>query len=118
MAFRRIIIYDSPKACFLAPQRGNYARRSSDGRDVVRHPSRHVSRGGEERPTESRMATLLNVRGGMEDKIEEVCQMMGERRIDVLCETERNISPIQHIGQVFQRPAVYVRGLVLSLRLE
>ncbi|KAI5639977.1 reverse transcriptase (RNA-dependent DNA polymerase) domain-containing protein [Phthorimaea operculella] len=30
----------------------------------------------------------MNVRGGMEDKIDEVCQMMDKRRIDVLCVNE------------------------------
>jgi exonuclease III len=54
---------------------------------MTRPLSRHVSRGGKKWLTESRFATI-NVRGGMECKIGEVCQMMNERSIDVLCVNE------------------------------
>ncbi|XP_063543201.1 uncharacterized protein LOC134751686 [Cydia strobilella] len=58
-----------------------------NGGDVVRHPSRLVSRGGDKRLAESRFDTL-NVGGGMEDKLNEVLQMMDERKIDILCVNE------------------------------
>lgn len=55
--------------------------------DEVRNPSRLVPRGGEKWNAESRFATL-NVRGAMESKIDEVCEMMDDRHIDVLCVSE------------------------------
>ena len=65
----------------------NFNKKNPKGGDVVCNPSRRVPHGGEERFMESRFATL-NVRGGMNEKIDEVCQMMSERRIDVLCVNE------------------------------
>lgn len=56
------------------------------GSDIV-YSSRHVSRRGETRAAESRYATL-NDRRGMNDKIDEVCEMMKTGRIDVLCLNE------------------------------
>lgn len=62
-----------------------------------------VSRGAEKRLTESRFATL-NVCGGMDKKLNEVLQLMNERKIDDLCvnETKRKgcrKDPTQHTGQ-------------------
>jgi exonuclease III len=58
---------------------------------VIRHtPRKTPSCRGGKRAAECRFATL-NVRGGMNEKIDEVCDLMTERKIDVLClnETKR-----------------------------
>ncbi|CAK1588972.1 unnamed protein product, partial [Parnassius mnemosyne] len=55
--------------------------------DEVRHPSRPVSRRGEKWIAEARLATL-NVCGAMNDKMDEVCEMMNDRGIDMLCVNE------------------------------
>lgn len=65
----------------------NKNKKCQNGGDEARNPSRPVSRGGEKWSAEGRFATL-NVRGGMSSKINEVCQMMEERAIDVLCVNE------------------------------
>ncbi|XP_052757031.1 craniofacial development protein 2-like [Galleria mellonella] len=54
--------------------------------DALCHGSRHVSPvspNGKKRAKECQIATM-NVCGGMDSKIDEVCEMMSERRIDVL----------------------------------
>ncbi|GBP44391.1 hypothetical protein EVAR_81305_1 [Eumeta japonica] len=58
-----------------------------DCRDEVRHPSRLVPRRGETRSTEVHFGTL-NVCGGMDDKIYDVCELMKDRRLDILCVNE------------------------------
>lgn len=76
--------------CFSLAARGNAMKdvnlKTQNGGGVARNPSRLVSGGGEKRAVESRFATL-NVRG-INGKIDEVCQMMNERMIDVLCVNE------------------------------
>lgn len=63
----------------------------SDGRggDPNRHGSRRLPTRGEKRAGDSLFATM-NVCGGMKSKEDEVCDMMNERGIDVLCVTETN----------------------------
>ena len=51
-----------------------------------RHPSRSANLGGSRR-TECRIGTW-NVRGGMKDKMNEMIDVMKERRLDALCLTE------------------------------
>lgn len=59
-----------------------------NGGDGACHTSRRVRGGeGKKRAAESRLATM-NVCGGMENKLDEVCMMMKERNLDVLCLTE------------------------------
>lgn len=55
---------------------------------------------GEKRAEKSRFATL-NVRGGMDDKIDTVCKMMADRYIDVFCvnETKRKGCGITKYGK-------------------
>ncbi|GBP12170.1 hypothetical protein EVAR_6354_1 [Eumeta japonica] len=52
--------------------------------DEVRHPSRLVPWRSETRTGEARFSTL-NVCGDMDDKIDDVCELMKDRRLDILC---------------------------------
>ncbi|GBP34283.1 hypothetical protein EVAR_13422_1 [Eumeta japonica] len=55
--------------------------------DEVRHSSRLVLQRGETRTGEFYLGTL-NVCGGMDDKIEDVFELMKDRRLDILCVNE------------------------------
>ncbi|XP_048481334.1 craniofacial development protein 2-like [Plutella xylostella] len=70
-----------------------------EGGDEARHPSRRISRGGEKWFAEARLGTF-NVCGGMEDKVDEVYEMMEARGIDILCvnETKRKGNDITTHG--------------------
>ncbi|GBP65817.1 hypothetical protein EVAR_52946_1 [Eumeta japonica] len=51
--------------------------------DEVRHPSRLVPRKGEMMTGEVCLCSL-NVCGGMDDKIDDVCELMKDRRLGIL----------------------------------
>ncbi|GBP22502.1 hypothetical protein EVAR_78680_1 [Eumeta japonica] len=50
-------------------------------------PSSPEGRKGEMRTREVRFGTL-NVCGGMDDKIDDICELMKDRRLDILCVNE------------------------------
>ena len=67
----------------------------------ARHTPRHMSSRGEKRAAECRLATL-NVQGGIKDKMNEVCEIAKNKRIDVLCvnETKRKGVDISQHGSL------------------
>lgn len=74
--------------CSSLATRGNAMDVSfKNGGGVARNTPRLVPNGREKRTDESRFATM-NVRGRMNGKIDEVCQIMSERKIDILCVNE------------------------------
>ncbi|CAG9136030.1 unnamed protein product [Plutella xylostella] len=57
------------------------------GGDAVRNPSRRVSRRSEKWAVETRIATM-NICGGLDGKIDEVCEVFNTRGMDLLCVNE------------------------------
>ncbi|GBP82341.1 hypothetical protein EVAR_90976_1 [Eumeta japonica] len=55
--------------------------------DEVHHPSRLIPRRSETKTGEVRFG-ILNMCGGMDDKIDDVCQLMKDMRLDILCVNE------------------------------
>lgn len=86
------------------------------GGDVRHTPRQKVSR-GEKRAAECRLATL-NVQGGVHEKLDEVLELMNDKRLDALClnETKKrewiypSRVPSQQSGPVFKTPSGAVRG--------
>ncbi|GBP26689.1 hypothetical protein EVAR_23460_1 [Eumeta japonica] len=60
---------------------------SLDCGDEVHHPSRLLSWTGETRTGKVRFGTL-NVCGGMDDKIDDIYELMKDRRLEIICVNE------------------------------